>query len=219
MLKKTILLFVIFVVGAGVIARAQRTERVPPRQPLNALPMTLDTWRGRQEPPMSDRELAVLGADDYLVRSYYAPGKAAGLYIGYWESQKRGDAVHSPLNCLPGAGWQPLSRGPFRIATHDGSAPGSSRDIVVNRYVIQKGLDRQLVLYWYQSHGRVIASEYWGKFYLVADAVRLSRSDTAIVRIITPIADGTPDAEQKAERDAVGFVQTLFPLLDSYVPS
>ena len=218
MLKKTILLFVVFVVAAGVIARAQRTERIPPRQPLTTLPMTMDEWRGRNEPPMTDKELAILGADDYIVRSYYAPKKAAGLYIGYWQSQKRGDTVHSPLNCLPGSGWEPLSGRTLPITVHD-SATAASREIDVNRYVIQKGLDRQLVLYWYQSHGRVVASEYWGKFYLVADAVRLSRSDTAIVRVIAPIANGTPGAEQKAEREAVEFVQKLFPTLDSYIPS
>ena len=218
MLKKTILLFVVFVVAAGVIARAQRTERVPPRQPLSTLPMTLDTWRGRNEAPLTDKELAVLGADDYLIRSYYAPRKAAGLYIGYWESQKRGDTVHSPLNCLPGSGWEPLSRGTLRVAVRE-SASGSSRDIDVNRYVIQKGLDRQLVLYWYQSHGRVVASEYWGKFYLVADALRLNRSDTAIVRVISPIADSTPSAEQNAERQGVEFVQQVFPTLEAFIPS
>jgi len=217
MLKKAIVLFVVFVAASGVIARAQRTERVPPHQPLNAFPMALDTWRGQNEAPLTDKELAILGADDYLVRSYFAQKKAVGLYIGYWESQKRGDTVHSPLNCLPGSGWEPLSRRFMQIAVK--GADNSPRDIEVNRYVIQKGLDRQLVLYWYQSHDRVVASEYWGKFYLVADAVRLSRSDTAIVRVISPIADATTEAEQAAERVGVEFVQRIFPTLANHVPS
>ena len=93
-------LFIIFVVASGVIARAQRTERVPERQPFSAVPMTLAEWSGRSDPPLTEKELEVLGADDYLLRSYYAPGKAAGLYMGYWATQKRGDTVHSPLNCL-----------------------------------------------------------------------------------------------------------------------
>ncbi len=217
MLKKAVVLFVVFVGASGVIARAQRTEAIPSRQPFTALPMAFSDWKGRVEPPLSEKELAVLGADDYLLRSYSGPRKVAGLYIGYWETQKRGDTVHSPLNCLPGSGWQPVSNRSLRVAVNGRAA--ASPEIEVNRYVIQKGLDRQLVLYWYQSHGRVVASEYWGKFYLVADAVRLGRSDTAIVRVVAPIADSTPDAERAAERNAVEFVQQLFPALSEFIPT
>ena len=214
--KKAVLLFVILIAASGVIARAQRTERIPLRQSFEVFPLTIDSWRGRNDAPLSEKELEVLGADDYLMRSYAAPGKMVGLYMGYWETQKRGDTVHSPLNCLPGSGWQPLSRSALPIDVNDGTSPAR---IVVNRYVIQKGLDRLLVLYWYQSHGRVVAIEYWGKFYLVADAVRLSRSDTAIVRVISPIADSTTAAEQAAERVGVEFVQQIFPTLTSHIPS
>jgi EpsI family protein len=216
MLSRAIFLFVAFVVAAGVIARAERSEDVAPAQPLSGLPMTLNEWRGRADPPLTDKELAVLAADDYLLRSYFGPGKSAGLYIGYWGSQKRGAAVHSPLNCLPGSGWEPVSRGLQSIAV---TGAGAARTVEVNRYVIRKGLDRQLVLYWYQSHGRVIASEYWGKVYLVADAVRLGRSDTAIVRVITPIPDASAAAEARAEKTAVEFVQQLFPALEPFIPS
>ena len=217
MFRRVIVLFIVFVAAAGVIAQAQKTEAVPPRQALSALPMTLNDWRGRTDPPLSDKELAVLGADDYLLRSYFGAGKAAGLYVGFWQTQKRGDAVHSPLNCLPGSGWEPVSRRllPINVTGTD----KASRQVEVNRYVIQKGLDRQLVLYWYQSHGRVIASEYWGKFYLVADSVRLHRSDTAIVRVISAIPDSSAAAEERAERTAVEFVQKLFPTLDAFIPS
>jgi EpsI family protein len=217
MLKKAVVLFVIFIGAAGAIARAQRSEAVPPRESFAALPQMLDEWQGRENPPLTEKELEVLGADDYVLRTYSAPGKWAGLYMGYWETQKRGDTVHSPLNCLPGSGWQPLSRRALGIPVAD--ANGSRRDIEVNRFVIQKGLDRQLVLYWYQSHGRVVASEYWGKFYLVADAVQSSRSDTAIVRVVTPITAATPEAERAAERIAIEFVQKLFPTLDKHIPA
>jgi EpsI family protein len=217
MLIRAVALFVVFVAASGVIARAQRSEPAPPRQTFSALPMTIDKWRGRNDPPLTDKELEILGADDYILRSYFAPGTSAGLYMGYWATQTRGDAVHSPLNCLPGSGWEPLSRRPFRIALRHANA--SRPEIEVNRFVIQKGLDRQLVLYWYQSHGRVVASEYWGKFYLVADAIRTSRSDTAIVRVVVPIRDASPAAEAAAERDAVEFVQQIFPTLDDYIPS
>ena len=99
----------------------------------------------------------------------------------------------------------------------DSRAPGAP-DLVVNRYVVQKGIDRQLVIYWYQSHGRVVASEYWSKFYLVADAVRLNRTDGAIVRIIVPIAGESAGAEQKAENTAVSFAKELLPKLQPFLP-
>jgi EpsI family protein len=217
MLIRAVALFLIFVAASGVIARAQRSEQVPPRQAFSALPMTLAEWSGRVDPPLTEKELDILGADDYLLRSYYAPGMSAGLYMGYWATQKRGDAVHSPLNCLPGSGWEPLSRQTLGLTVSDRAA--GARQIDVNRFVIQKGLDRQLVLYWYQSHDRVIASEYVGKFYLVADAIRLGRSDTAIVRVVVPIADSTAAAETAAERTGVQFVQRIFPLLTNHIPS
>ena len=214
MLRRAVLLFVVFAIASGAIARAQRTERIPVRQPLDRLSMTIGDWRGRTDPPLSDQELKVLGADDLTMRTYFSATSALGLYIGYWETQSRGDAVHSPLNCLPGSGWQPVSNGRLQVPVREPNAP--ARVIEVNRHVIQKGLDRQLVLYWYQSHGRVIASEYSGKFYLVADAVRLGRSDTAIVRVVTPI---TPAGEAEAERTAMQFVQELFPALGEHIPS
>jgi EpsI family protein len=151
------------------------------------------------------------------MRTYFAPdGTAAGLYIGYWETQDRGDAVHSPLNCLPGVGWQPLSRRRLAITADDGGTKRSA--VEVNRYVVQRGRDRLLILYWYQSHGRVIASEYAAKFFLVADAVRMRRSDTAIVRVVTPIAGADAAAEARAERGGTEVVQHILPILDDYIP-
>ena len=125
--------------------------------------------------------------------------------------------MHSPLNCLPGSGWEPVSHRMLDVTVPRKNAEAAT--IGVNRYVIRKGLDRQLVLYWYQSHGRVVASEYWGKFYLVTDAVRYGRSDTAIVRVIVPISSQGSDAESQAERMAVSFVRQSFPLLEDYIPS
>jgi EpsI family protein len=88
-----------------------------------------------------------------------------------------------------------------------------------NRYVIQKGLNRQLVLYWYQSHGRTVASEYWSKFFLIRDAMRLNRTDAALVRVMVPIDPKANDGELLAEQQASEFVKSVFPLLPEYVPS
>ena len=91
------------------------------------------------------------------------------------------------------------------------------RTIEINRFVIQKGLDRQVVFYWYQSRDRVVASEYWGKVYTVVDAIRYNRTDAALVRVTVPI--GSDDgARGRAVAAGVGFVQALFPLLSSHLP-
>ena len=215
MVTRAAILFCCLMGGAVVIASANRPEQPVARLLFAQFPMQIEEWHGAPQPPIEPKVLAVLGVDDYLTRAYYTPDQSAvvGLYLGYYGSQRQGDTMHSPLNCLPGAGWAPLSnsRMPVRVA------PGS--EIVVNRYIIQKGLDRQLVLYWYQSHGRVVASEYWGKFYLVRDAVRLNRTDAALVRVIVPIQPNVDGAEASAEQQAVDLVKTIFPVLPDYIPS
>src|SRR5262249_50269942 len=148
MLARSIALFLILTAGAVVIARAERTEPVPMRASFNTFPMKIGTWKGGEEPPFEPKVLAILGVDDYVTRAYCAPDRTgAGLYIGYWQTQRQGDAIHSPLNCLPGSGWEPLSKRPLEISV-PGGEPDAPRRIEVNRYVVQKGLDRQLILYW-----------------------------------------------------------------------
>jgi EpsI family protein len=198
------------------LTRTSRAEVVPLREPLATCPVNLSDWTGRQATNFDERTLAVLGVDEYLNRVYLDHrGRPVGLYIGYYGSQRQGDTMHSPLNCLPGAGWAPVrfDRVDLRVpAPLEGT---NERTIRVNRYLIEKGLDRQLVLYWYHSHGRVVASEYWGKFYLVLDAIRSNRTDGALVRIIAPITTSEEDAEQ----DATAFARVLYPLLGRYLPS
>lgn len=212
MLQRILVLTLCLAMGATVVAWRSVTESVPIRRSFEAFPMTVGTWTGRTAPDFDDRVLSVLGVDDYVNRVYQDAARyPLGLYIGYYESQRQGDTIHSPLNCLPGAGWQPLAQGRMQLTVRDANAP---RIIEVNRVVIQKGLDRQLVLYWYQSHGRIIASEYWGKIYLVLDAIRMNRSDGAMVRVVAPIGSSEVDAEKRA----VQFVESMFPLLGSFLP-
>jgi len=217
MQKRVIVVLVCLVVAFVAVGRADRAERVALRTSFAVFPMQLDNWTGVQQPPFTKRELEVLGLDDYLTRAYYSPDRSmVGLYIGYWQSQRQGSSIHSPQNCLPGAGWEPVSQSllPFPDPRSAG-APA----LKANRYVVQKGLDRVLVLYWYQSHGRVVASEYWSKIYLVTDAVRLDRTDAAIVRLTVPIDGRRTDGEQAAERLALSFIQVLLPRLDTYLPN
>jgi EpsI family protein len=150
------------------------------------------------------------------MRTYARAGAGVvGLYVGFYATQRQGASIHSPLNCLPGAGWVPTQRSylPLTVPTDTGGA----RQLELNRIVIEKGLDREVVLYWYQSHGRVVASEYWGKMYSVLDAIRINRTDAALVRIVAPVnpAAGVEEAEQRATE----FARALFPLLGNFLPS
>ncbi len=216
MLLRSLAVFVVFTFSTAVIDRANKPLPPKARAPFAAFPMELDNWQGRAESPLDEKTLSILGVNDYLTRTYVNGQAAAGLYVGYWASQRQGDSIHSPLNCLPGAGWEPVSKSLLDVAVKDGDA-SVMRRITVNRYVVQKGLNRDLVLYWYQSQGRVVASEYLSKMYLVADAIRTHRTDAALVRVTVHVGTGD-DAERRAERDGADFVATLFSKLSPYLP-
>ena len=182
-------------------------EPVLPHQPLRDLPYTIGSWTG-QESPLSERIVQAVSVSDYTNRFYYSVGNSPiQLYVGFYGSQKTGDTIHSPKNCLPGAGWDPVHAGFATI-------PVAGRQITVNEYVIQQDQNKQLVFYWYQGRGRVIASEYAGKFWMVADAISRNRTDGALVRLNTPITDN----ESTARARLVGFTQDLFPKLDELIP-
>jgi EpsI family protein len=201
-------------VATGLSVRARQPEQVPLREPLRDLPLQLESWRGREAASFSAEILAVLGVDEYLSRYYKASNApAVSLYVGYYQSQREGDTIHSPMNCLPGAGWQPVETDIVVIPV-----VGRQEPLHVNRVVIQKGLDRQVALYWYQSHGRVIANEYWSKMFMVYDAVRLNRSDAALVRVVSPIDSKDADANPATDR-ATAFVRALWPALERHLPS
>jgi EpsI family protein len=214
MTARLAILFVLFLTTAVYARHAMRPEEQLTRQPLSNFSNSLGRWTGREAPKMSDDVLAALGADDLLNRYYIAPREPAmSLFVGYYRSQREGDTIHSPMNCLPGAGWLPVAKERAAI-----QIPGRAAPIVVNRFVIRKGADRQVVLYWYQSNGRVVASEYWSKVYMVYDAVRSHRSEAALVRVISPVLP-SEDGTAAAERRVTEFVQALFAPLEAYLPS
>ena len=219
MSSRTRVIVVLAVLTAATVsvARANRAEEVPLRMSFSLFPMQLGEWQGVQRPPFTDRVLEVLGLDDYLTRYYYnAKRETVDLYIGYWQSQQQGGAIHSPQNCLPGSGWEPVSQG--ILSFPDPRTPGAPQ-LQVNRYVIRKGAERQLVLYWYQSRGRIVGSEYWSKIYLVLDAARYNRTDAALVRLVVPVGDGSPEAEARAESQAIGFANAILPQLGAFLPN
>jgi len=186
-----------------------RTERVPEPPKLAAVHQTIDGRQGR-DLKLSRGVLDVLGPGDFLSRMYFKDDELPiDLFIAYFPSQKAGDTIHSPKNCLPGSGWFPIQSSDIAI-----DVPGH-KPINANHYIIAKGPDRQLVIYWYQAHGRTVQSEYWAKFYLVADAMRMNRTDGAMVRIVTPIGS---EGVEKAEERALSFARALVPKLDDFIP-
>jgi EpsI family protein len=182
------------------------------RRQLKDFPTQIAAWQrlGADE-VLDERTADVLRADDFLSRSYArADGSVTSLYVGYFATQRTGATYHSPLNCLPGSGWTMNEPGSIRITPADGSAPFEA-----NRYIIQNGDQKQLLIYWYQGRGRYIASEYWGKIYTVLDSVRRRRSDGAIVRVMAPVGK----SEQAALDAATSFASQVTPLLPGYVPN
>ncbi|MGH9830677.1 MAG: exosortase C-terminal domain/associated protein EpsI, partial [Blastocatellia bacterium] len=197
--------------GVTLLHAMSHGEPVVDRQPLRDLTYSIDGWRGQQQ-PLEQRIVEAVGVSDYTNRLYVNPTRApVQLYIGYYASQRTGDTIHSPKNCLPGAGWDPIRSDYATIKLANG------QQIVVNEYVIAQGLDKQLVFYWYQGRGRVIASEYWGKFWMISDALTRNRTDGALVRLITPLAaDGNFSA---AHARLVAFTRELFPYLNEFIPN
>ncbi len=185
-----------------------RTTPVLTQEHLSQLPLRLGPWRG-QDTPIEARIVAAIGVDSYLNRVYVDPaGQPVELYIAFYANQRTDKWVHSPKDCIPGTGWEPV-----RAGTAGVDVPGRGL-VVVNRYVIEKGLDHRLVFYWYQGRGRVMASEYAAKFWLAADAMRWNRTDESLVRVITPMADG----ESAAGGRLRAFLRTMFPQLDRVIP-
>jgi EpsI family protein len=188
------------------------TERAPMARPLSEAPLEFGPWRMAAEGVLEQDVLDVLRADDVVIRSYVdgGSGRAASLFVAFFRSQRTGQAPHSPRNCLPGAGWVPSKSDQMAIPI-----PGMDAPIEVNRYIVERGENKSVVLYWYQTPYRVIASEYEAKIYLVLDSIRHRRSDTALVRVVTPVLDGD---EQGATEAAVHFVQSFFVPLRQYLP-
>jgi len=206
-----ILTTVLVVQGGFFYLVAQRDEEIPPMPPLEAVPRDLGQFHIYQTLDVDQETRDLLRADDLLSRRYVdgANRNVVDMFVAYFKTQRYGQSPHSPKNCLPGSGWDPISTDRPFIPLPDG------RSIQVNRYIVQKGDVRSVTLYWYQTHSRVIASEYAAKFWLVADALRYHRSDTSLVRVTVPVG---PGGIEDASRIGIAFVRTLFPELQSRLP-
>ena len=207
-------LAVVLIALAAVLLQARgRSEIIPNRVPLSSFPAQLGKWDVSTEIQLDKDTLAILGAGDFMERVYQSPSEKlppVDLFLAYFPSQRAGDTIHSPQHCLPGSGWNPEQNDRITLVL-----PGHG-PFPANRYVIAKADARKLVLYWYWAHDRGVASEYWAKYYLVKDSIRLNRSDGALVRIATDMLPGeTPDA---AQQRVLPFASAISPLLNDYIP-
>lgn len=196
LVRFAVLFIAIVIAGVLVNTWAYLGEAHVDRKQLKEFPVQVGDWR-RERPDqiLDDATLAVLRASDYLLRDYRrTDGQSANFYVGYYASQREGASYHSPLNCLPGSGWTLSEPGKVDLTRPDGST------FTANKYIIENGDHKSLMIYWYEGRGRSVASEYWGKVYTVIDSVRLRRSDGALVRVTVPI-DNSEDAALQVATD------------------
>ena len=204
--------------AAGLEHARGDVDKVPPSVPLSELPKTI-AGRGSTDIPLSDDTLATLGKGVFLDRLYTPAVGGDGakridgpvsLFIGYFPTQRTGQTIHSPQHCLPGAGWVFDQSGVVELSDRDG------RKSRVGEYLVSNGGSKAEVLYWYRSHGRTMASDWAAKFYTLADSILYSRTDAALIRIITPVLPG--ESQAHAHERAVNFADEITPVLPAYVP-
>jgi EpsI family protein len=215
MARRCCVLIVLLVAAWAIRARLASPQPVEYAGSLSGFPTVLSSWRG-QDLRLEADVVAAAGVDDYLNRNYRSESGWASLYVGYYRSQSEDDgalgrslAVHSPMNCLPGAGWQPTKTERIDLDMPSRGSDGSAN--TVNKVIVEKGLDRQLVLYWYQTFDRVTANEYVRKVFLVTHALRAARTDVALVRIIVPIDPRDANGETRALLLARPFAARVLP--------
>jgi len=209
----------VLVLAIALVKERGDVDRVPPSVPLDRLPLSMGGWVG-SDVPLEAYVLDVLGKGTFLNRTY-VPGvsgartspvgsPAIGLFIAYFPTQRTGQAIHSPQNCLPGAGWTFDSKGVAALKDERGN------DYRVGDYLISNGKDRDEVLYWYRTHGRTIANDYLAKWYTLTDSILYDRTDAALIRVITPLQPG--ETQDAARLRVLKFSGQLAPLLPTYIP-
>lgn len=208
--KYAMILTAILATQIAVMQGYTREEAVPDVPSLTEIPKSFPGWDLLQEGVIEKDVMDVLRADEAITRYYTNGSSYVSLFMAYFKTQRTGQAPHSPKNCLPGGGWTPSESGDIEIPL-----PAQNRTIRVNKYLVSKGDNTSLVLYWYQSLDRVVASEYMAKIYLVTDAIRYNRTDTALVRVVVPVG---PDGAEAALNRGTHFIQQSFSSFQRYFP-
>ncbi|MBS1832940.1 MAG: EpsI family protein, partial [Acidobacteria bacterium] len=208
--KAALILTGLLVLQGVVLLSYNRPESLPPIKPLDSFPDKIANWQLRVRGVIEKEIVETLQADDLMIRDYQIPGEAnVNLFVAAFRSQRNGKAPHSPKNCLPGAGWVQQTSTIETLTLPDG------HPLEVNRYVVAKGDSRSLVYYWYQSRDRAVANEYKAKYYVVEDAIRYNRTDTALIRVVAG-AGHSPQELAAADRYAQDFIVKTYPQLRNF---
>ncbi len=193
---------------------ANREEHIPDRTDFNAFPLIKGDWIGRESRIQDQKILDELSVTDYMIVDYRSLTSVSpvNFYVAYYESQRKGSAIHSPRSCLPGGGWK-ISELSQQVQDDVPAAQG----LTLNRAVIAHGGNKQLVYYWFQQRGRTITNEYLAKWYLFWDSLTMGRTDGALVRLITVI----PENESVEEADArlKAFLSDFYPAIPKFIPN
>jgi len=210
--RAALILSAFLIVQGSLFYGYSRGETPPVARSLETFPTDLGKWRMIQQGVMEPEIKDVLRADDYVTRDYAASNtQVANLFVAFFKTQRAGQTPHSPKNCLPGSGW---------VWTVSDTIPvtvtGRETPIEINRYVIAKGEDKAVVLYWYQSRDRVVAKEYQAAAYVASDALRHNRTDTSIVKVTVRILN---NQEEAATQTGIDFIQSFFATLRQYFPA
>jgi EpsI family protein len=204
--------------GCALIFGIREQHKVPARTPMKAIPMPAPGYVVK-DIEVDPEEQRVAGMSDYVMRTFQRDSLDAGysIYVGYYDFQQQGKSIHSPRNCLPGAGWEQVASDVRIVNVNGGSYP-------VNRFVLANEGQQVVVYYWYQGRGRVESNEYRVKWNLLRDAALAGRTEEALVRIVLPLdmrrVRGTDANAAYAEADSLGMAtaKQLIPNVEKALP-
>lgn len=208
---RIIFLSILFLVCALFVYAFDKDSETPIAKPLQQVPQQIGSWQAVSSQSMGDEVESVLGVDDYILRNYRnAHGVQINLYVSYFTYTDRNKGYHSPLNCMPGSGWNIAETNPVSL-----SLPAADQKATVNQLILQKGRQKQISLYWYQCRGRILHNEYLERIYRVIDSIFKNRTDGAFIRLIATNSDQDLQEDMAMLR---GFATQIIPVLRKYLP-
>jgi len=210
-------MFVVSVILLGATLAISHTidfrEKIPLKKNLDQFPLEVGEWSADRHLPMAQYFIDALDLSEYVIINYHnRDDKKVNFYVAYYESQRKGESIHSPATCLPGSGWSFDQSGTVKIT----GVSGNNETMDVNRAVMQLGRNRQLTYYWFPQRGRILTNAYQLKIYTFWDALTRQRTDGALVRLITEVCED--ETLEDAEKRLQNFVRDVAPVLEEYIP-
>jgi exosortase D (VPLPA-CTERM-specific) len=188
-------------------------EKIPAKKNLDQFPLKIGEWSAERNESMAQKFIDRLDLSEYVIINYQNHnGKKINFYVAYYESQRKGESIHSPATCLPGSGWSFDQSGTVAIT----NVPGQNGTMEVNQAIMQSGRNRQITYYWFPVRGRILNNAYQLKIYNFWDALTQQRTDGALVRLITSVYEDETLAD--AEKRLQNFVRDIEPVLEEYIP-